>query len=191
MARIENVAIIGAGGHVGSFIVDALVEQGKHKITAITRTDSKATMPSGLAAMKTVDYSNHKSLVEALKGQDMLIITLGVMAKPDTQQKLVDACKDAGVKYVMPNEWGQNPALNEQMGKDVMLGTGRQEVRAYIEKVGLTWIGLCCSFCKFLGLPKYIRPMLTIARVRVQSLRRRDALRLRLPREETHPLRRR
>ena len=171
MAPIENVAIIGAGGHVGGFVVKTLVEQGKHKVTAITRADSKATMPSGLTSTKTVDYSDHKTLVEALKGQDILIITLGVMAKPDTQNKLVDACKDAGVKYVMPNEWGQDPALNEQMGKDVMLGTGRQEVRAYIEKAGLTWIGLCCSFCTFPATSTTVTSMLMVFRVRVQPIR--------------------
>lgn len=152
MSPIKNVAIVGAGGHVGQYIVDGLVKQGKHTVTAITRPDSTSAMPSGLHAVKKADYSNHDSLVEALGGQDFLIITMGHMAEKGSQQKLVDAAKDAGVKYIMPNEWGVDHALNEQMGRDTMLGPALQAAREYIEKAGLTWIALSCSFCTSMSL---------------------------------------
>ncbi|KAK5126019.1 hypothetical protein LTR85_011374 [Meristemomyces frigidus] len=146
MPSVQNIAIVGAGGNVGSQIVGALLKQGKHKVTAITRLDSTSSMPAGLQDVKKADYNDHDSLVKALSGQDFLIITMGVMAAKDTQQKLVDAAKDAGVQYVMPNEWGLDAAQNEQLGKDTMLGPGQLAVREYIEKAGLIWIGLACGF---------------------------------------------
>lgn len=53
-----------------------------------------------------VDYSNETSLVEALKGQDCLIITLGRAAAPNAQSQLVQAAAKAGVSYIIPNLWG-------------------------------------------------------------------------------------
>lgn len=70
---------------------------------------------------KSVDYNNHASLVEGLKGQDALIITMATTAPKDTQQKLVAAAKDAGVQWIVPNEWGfsfNDP--EDQFGKDIM-----------------------------------------------------------------------
>ncbi|KAK4543266.1 hypothetical protein LTR36_005816 [Oleoguttula mirabilis] len=146
MPPVHNVAIVGAGGRIGGQIVEALVKQGKHKVTAITRPDSTSSMPAGLHDIKKADYSDHDSLVKALSGQDFLIITMGIMAAKDSQQKLVDAAKEAGIKYIMPNEWGMDVAQNEQLGNDTMLGPGHLAMREYIEKAGLTWISMACGF---------------------------------------------
>ena len=149
--HVSNIAIVGAGGRSGTFMVEALVSGGKHKVTAITRPDSKAALPSGLHGVKKVDYSSHQSLVDALQGQDVLIITMAVFAPKDTQTKLIDAAVEAGVPFIMPNEWGgdRNTINNEQAGKDVFLGEGIRNIRAYIEKVGgdkTRWISLACGF---------------------------------------------
>lgn len=103
---VRNVAIVGAGGRSGSAIVRALTAGGKHKVTAITRPDSTNTMPAGIHEVKRVNYDSQASIVEALKGQDVLIITLHVMAPPESQTRLIDAAVEAGVKWIIPNEWG-------------------------------------------------------------------------------------
>ncbi|EMD00615.1 hypothetical protein BAUCODRAFT_62406 [Baudoinia panamericana UAMH 10762] len=144
---IENVAIVGAGGHVGSYMSKALVEGGKHKVTAITRPDSTAKIPTGVARAE-VDYSSHDSLVEALKGQDFLIITMNVMAPPGSQEKLVDAALDAGIKFIMPNEYGGKYS-DEKYAQEVVLGMSALKVRRYIEEKGgnnMHWIALSCAF---------------------------------------------
>jgi tryptophan synthase beta chain len=141
----ENVAIIGAGGQVGGFIARALIEQGKHKVTAITCPDSKSEMPSGLHNIAKADYDDRDALAAALKGQEILVITLGIGAAKDSQMKLVDAAAAAGVKVVMPNEWGGDYA-NETYGNDVGIGPGIKAVREYIEKAGLARITLACGF---------------------------------------------
>lgn len=51
----------------------------------------------------SVDYDNQESLVSALKGQDLLVITLSLSSPPGTHTKLVKAAAEAGVPYVVPN----------------------------------------------------------------------------------------
>jgi uncharacterized protein YbjT (DUF2867 family) len=67
---------------------------------------------------KFVDYSKPETLVEALKGQDALVITLGVQAPKGTDTQLINAAEEAGVKWILPNEWGPDSA-NESLVKDV------------------------------------------------------------------------
>jgi hypothetical protein len=81
------------------------VETGKHTVTALTRADSKGEIPSGVEAIK-VDYDDEASLVEALKGQQFLIITLGVRVPEAVHDKIVAAAGKAGVPYVLPNSYG-------------------------------------------------------------------------------------
>lgn len=144
--HLKSIAIVGAGGQFGKFITRALIEQGKHRITAITRANSNATIPQGVHDIKQVDYDSHTSLVEALKGHDALIITMNVLAGPTAQASLIAAAKDAGVKWIMPNEYGIDPAHNNQLGEDTKMGPGLLAVREQIEKAGLNWVGLSCGF---------------------------------------------
>ena len=90
----------------------SLLETGKHTVTAITRHDSTTKLPEGVIPAK-VDYSKPETIVEALKSQDAFIITLGVSATKDIDQMLVQAAADAGVPWILPNEWGPD---NEDEG---------------------------------------------------------------------------
>lgn len=142
---IEKVAIVGAGGRVGKFIVEELLKTGKHTVTAITRTDGKNVLPSGVRIAK-VDYSDPSSLISALQGQDALIITMSVFAPPDTQTKLIEAAAAANVPWVLPNEFGGDP-LNVEQGKDSFLGARKAKYREHIEELGKSsWIGIACGF---------------------------------------------
>lgn len=105
-----------AGGTVGKYIAQELVKTGKHIVTALTRSGSTNKLPDG-AIPVTVDYDNEASLVEAMKGHQILIITLAVSAPPGTQSKLIKAASKAGVPYVMPNAWGTDP-LNQKLMQD-------------------------------------------------------------------------
>ena len=146
--HIENVAIVGAAGRSGGAISDALIKGKKHRVTAITRPDSTNKMPSGLHDIKTTGYDDHALLVKALEGQDALIITMSVTAPPESQTKLIDAAVEAGVKWIMPNEWGYDLS-KDNTGDDIMPRARRVAVREYLDKVGTKqtqWITLCCGF---------------------------------------------
>jgi hypothetical protein len=133
-----------AGGQVGSFIVAELQKKSFH-ITAITREGSSNT-PSEGVEIKTVNYENPSTIVDALKGQDALIITMAVTAPPDTQAILIKAAADAGVPWLLPNEFGMDDT-NQKAGDESLIAPPKRQVRQYIEQLGVSkWIGIATSF---------------------------------------------
>lgn len=100
-------------------MTEALLKTGKHTITAITRVDSQNKLPEGVISKK-VDYSRPETLVEALRGQDALVITLSGYTPKETEIQLVSAAGEAGVAWILPNEWSPDTA-NEAMVKDVFV----------------------------------------------------------------------
>ncbi|KAJ5545634.1 hypothetical protein N7494_003219 [Penicillium frequentans] len=102
---IKNVAIVGATGRIGGAFAKALAKTGKHNVTALVREDSKGTLPEGVDVIR-VNYDDEASIVNALKGQQFLAITLGVQAPSDLHAKIAAAAGKAGVTYVMPNTFG-------------------------------------------------------------------------------------
>ena len=95
----------------------ALLKTGKHTVTAITRAGGQSNLPEGLNA-KEVDYSKPETLVEALKDQDALVITLSGYAPKDTETQLVRAAGAAGVPWILPNDWSPD-STNEALLKDM------------------------------------------------------------------------
>ncbi|CAF9920864.1 MAG: hypothetical protein ALECFALPRED_001648 [Alectoria fallacina] len=145
--HVEKVAVVGAGGRIGKFIVEELLKVGKHKVTAITRAESTSTstVPAGVE-VKKVDYADQASLVEALRGQDALVITMGARAPPQPQMRLIDAAAAANVPWVFPNEYGYDHA-HPGLFKDIPIGEKHAGFRAHIEKLGKSaWIGVACDF---------------------------------------------
>ncbi|KAL8713139.1 MAG: hypothetical protein Q9220_002660 [cf. Caloplaca sp. 1 TL-2023] len=143
--HIKNVAIVGAAGWSGSYMVQEILKLGKQTVTAITREGSKNAMPAGVQ-VKKVNYDDTASLVEALKGQDALIITMGTRAPPDQQNKLIEAAAEAGVPWVLPNEFG-NDNDNEKLRNENIVGAHSVKYRALIEKLGKSsWVAVSCGF---------------------------------------------
>ncbi|KIV76988.1 hypothetical protein PV11_08831 [Exophiala sideris] len=151
MARIEKIAVVGAGGRIGSAIVKELLGSGKHTVTAVTRKGSKSALPQGIQVTE-VDYdSDDQGLVSALKGQQFLIITLSVAAPAKVHNMIVSAAGEAGVRYVMPNIYGgdiQNPAVMQES----MNGKAYRDRLADFEGVAACWIALVCGFWYEFGL---------------------------------------
>ncbi|KAK9320538.1 hypothetical protein V1517DRAFT_264202 [Lipomyces orientalis] len=145
--RIEKVAIVGAGGQVGKHIAEHLLKTGKHVLTAIARPSSTSKLPEGVQVVR-VDYSgdDDAALVEALRGQQVLIITMAVAAPNDTISKLVRAAAKAGVPYVLPN-WFGHDAANNTLCDDSLLSRNRDHICAEIENLGVSsYVLLVCNF---------------------------------------------
>lgn len=119
-----------AGGNSGSFMAQSLIDTGRFNVTALTRPDSTSKLPAGIKVAKASN-DDHDALVAALRGQDALLITLGVMAPADTHGKLVRAAADAGVPWVLPNDWGfdteNDDCVNDIPGAS-KVPNGRKEV---------------------------------------------------------------
>ncbi|KAL0477780.1 hypothetical protein AKO1_005231 [Acrasis kona] len=136
---IKNVAVVGASGNSGSYMTECLIKTGKHIVTAITRGGAEQTLPSGIHHVKSVDYNNPQTIVDALRGQDALVITLGTRAPHDTQSKLIEAAAEAGVQWILPNGWSpdSNPdGPSAGCVKDVFPFAAKTDVREFIKKIG-------------------------------------------------------
>ncbi|KAH7104320.1 hypothetical protein BKA62DRAFT_694272 [Auriculariales sp. MPI-PUGE-AT-0066] len=146
--RITKVAIVGVGGHIGQYIVAALLSAGKVTVTAVTRADSTSTIPPGVQAA-VVDYNDPESLSAALRDQDVLIVTLGGRVPQDTHTKLNEAAARAGVPFIVPNQWGgDSTGRNDpDIYKDLPMFAGQPAIQKHISSLGVSsWIGLATGF---------------------------------------------
>jgi NmrA-like family len=114
------------------------------ELTAITRKESKSVIPDGIKVAK-VDYADQSSLVAALRGQEVLVITMNPR-ESEAQGKLIEAAAAAEVPWVLPNEFGFDPS-EKTLGREAFLGPVQDAARKKIEDLGKSaWIGFCCSF---------------------------------------------
>ncbi|OCK76863.1 NAD(P)-binding protein [Lepidopterella palustris CBS 459.81] len=143
--RIEKVAIVGASGRLGKHFAEELLKTGKHTVTAVTRTDSKGTLPAGVKVAQVNYDDDGQSLVSALQGQQFLIITLSIRAPPDTHSKLVRAAAKAGVPYIMPNAYGFD-ILNKSLREEDLYGATSLQHCVEIEKLGISYVAMVCGF---------------------------------------------
>ncbi|KAJ3128819.1 hypothetical protein HK098_003361 [Nowakowskiella sp. JEL0407] len=142
---IRNVAIVGAGGQIGKFIVDAILANKKQVVTAITRKESTTMFPQGVT-VKQIDYEDQASIISALQGQDALVITMNVAAPAGQNAKLIEAAAEAGVPWIIPDEYGNDLSI-ESLSKDSMLAAAKKADRDLIERLGKSsWVGVACNF---------------------------------------------
>ncbi|CZR42683.1 related to 2`-hydroxyisoflavone reductase [Fusarium proliferatum ET1] len=103
MTSFQNVALLGKG-MLGTAILEQLVRSG-YAVTLLSRDPSNIEgVPSDVKVVQ-VDYSSKDSLVQALKGQDAAIATLGGAALAG-QKLIIDASIEAGVKRYIPSDFG-------------------------------------------------------------------------------------
>jgi len=132
---------------VGKHIAEHLLKTGRHVVTAIARPSSTSKLPEGVQVAR-VDYSgdDDAALVEALRGQQVLIITMSVAAPSNAVSKLVRAAAKAGVPYILPN-WFGHDAANDTLCNDSLLSHNRNSICAEIESLGISsYLLLVCSF---------------------------------------------
>ncbi|KAJ2905881.1 hypothetical protein MKZ38_003889 [Zalerion maritima] len=154
MTSFKNIAVVGGAGNLGPAIVKALLDA-DFNVTALSREGSTSTFPSGVT-VKKVNYDSSDSVTAALEGQDALV---SVIASPaiKNQIALVDAAIAAGVKRIIPSEFGINTRVaNGAIAK--ILSAKVQTVDYLMEKAksvpGFTWTGLANSLFFDWGLTR-------------------------------------
>jgi len=132
MSSFKKVIVVGAGGNVGVPILNALIQSGKFDLTVLARPTSSYTAPSGVKLVKA-SFEDHQGLVDAFKGQEAAVFTFGDLPNiAKNSQLLIDAAIDAGVKRVLPSEYGGD--LSNSPGKDQQIFGGKQAVNAYLRE---------------------------------------------------------
>jgi uncharacterized protein YbjT (DUF2867 family) len=136
----RKIAMVGATGTVGSPTLAALIETNIHTITAVTRSESTAEFPSGVHVKKG-DYANHAFLVSALKDQDVLIMQLNMFPQAmDAQIALIEAAAEAGVRWVLPTEFGSD--INSSLAQEFPMMSMKKKYRDLIEEKGMNWVAI-------------------------------------------------
>ncbi|KAJ3467964.1 hypothetical protein MRS44_005528 [Fusarium solani] len=135
-----------ATGQIGKVFTEHLLKSpGNQTVTALTRKGSNTTVPDGVK-LAHVDYDDEATLIEALKGQDFLVITMALTAPPDTHSKIVRAAGKAGVPYIVPNAYGVNFYAKPKMQEDIEALKYIYASVKEIEEVGSQWLGITPNF---------------------------------------------
>ncbi|KAH8829737.1 hypothetical protein DL96DRAFT_1706586 [Flagelloscypha sp. PMI_526] len=100
---VTNIIVLGAGGNLGSPVVEALLASQKFYVSVLTRPESKSTFPSDVKVV-TAEYTL-PSLQVAFSGQDVVLAVVGAGGFA-SQKIIVDAAIAAGVKRFIPSEFG-------------------------------------------------------------------------------------
>ncbi|XP_010255703.1 PREDICTED: isoflavone reductase homolog [Nelumbo nucifera] len=163
----RKILVVGGTGYLGKRIVKASLAQG-HPTYVLQRPEigldiDKLQMLLSFkeqgALLISASFSDHQSLVDAVKQVDVVISTMsGVHFRSHNlllQLKLVDAIKQAGnVKRFFPSEFGIDPA---RMGHAIEPGRvsfdEKMAVRKAIEEAGIpfTYISANCFAGYFAG----------------------------------------
>ncbi|XP_076938319.1 isoflavone reductase homolog [Bidens hawaiensis] len=163
----SKILVVGGTGYFGKRIVKASLAQG-HPTYVLMRREigfeiEKLQMLLSFkeqgARLVEGSFSDHQSLVDAVKQVDVVICTMsGVQFRSHNillQLKLVDAIKEAGnIKRFVPSEFGLDPSRMEhtlEYGKETF--TDKMVIRKAIEdaKIPYTYISANCLGGYFVG----------------------------------------
>lgn len=103
---LRNILIVGAGGtNIGHYLAHALASDTSFNLSILSRTSSKSSYPKEAKILTIPDKPTHADYVQAFKGQDAVISCLGYEGKK-TEETMIDAAVEAGVKRFFPSEYG-------------------------------------------------------------------------------------
>ncbi|KAK4548125.1 hypothetical protein LTR36_009994 [Oleoguttula mirabilis] len=128
MASIQKIVLAGATGSLGKPMLEALLDA-KYEVTVFTRLTSDHTFPPDIKVVK-VDYTDVEGLTAALQGTDALIITVTTGAVGQ-QKYIVDAAVAAGIKRIIPSEFGCD--ISNPKARALPVYARKVEIEEYIE----------------------------------------------------------
>ncbi|KAM3317770.1 hypothetical protein ACQJBY_035465 [Aegilops geniculata] len=147
----SRVLVIGGTGHIGKHIVAASARHG-HSTSVLIRDVApsdpakmqllKSFIDSGVALIKG-DLFDHGSLVNAIKGVDVVVSAVGPRQLVE-QSRIVMAIKEAGnVKRFLPSEFGSDVERVHTVDPAATLYAGKVSLRRLIEAEGIPHTYVC------------------------------------------------
>ncbi|KAF8590766.1 NAD-P-binding protein [Ramaria rubella] len=112
MSSYKSFAIVGFGV-VGALLAEEFLNDHAskgYKLRVLTRSKDKPELQAISAKgvdVLPVDYSSQKSIIDALKGSEVVLSALRDDGL-DIQTNVIRAAKDANVKLFVPSEYGRN-----------------------------------------------------------------------------------
>ena len=145
---IRTVALVGASGNLGPFILEALQTSSILQMTVLVRESSKSKFPDSVKVQRIPDdLSPPEALVDVLTGQDALVLAFSGGSTAESKL-FIDAAITAGVKRIVPADYGSCDSSNRRSLDIIPLYKEKEKVRNYlIERQGqgagrLSWTSL-------------------------------------------------
>lgn len=133
---IVKVTLVGATGSLGAPILDALVGAGSFQVTVLQRVSSKSK-PEHLNQIRVETISDGlpiDELTEKLRGQDAVVVCY--KAKDSSEQiKFGEAAAAAGVKRLIPADFGSCDSSGKRERELVKLFDYKQKIRESLQKL--------------------------------------------------------
>ena len=144
---IKSVVLIGADGNLGPSIYAALIEN-NFDVTVLKRqsSKSKSTYPRQAAVSDAFEVAE---LAEVFKGHDAVVVTVRG-AEIALQNRIADAAVRAGVKRIIPADFGSVDSSSALTQELVPLYVQKSKTRHYLIELaekhpGFTWTSLVCG----------------------------------------------
>jgi hypothetical protein len=111
-------------------VLKALVASGKD-VTVFSRSSSASVFPEGAQVLRG-DYEDQTFLRDGFMGIDALVLCVGTLI-PATQVPIIDAAISAGVKWIIPSEFGTDSG-NSEYAAEVPIIPPKVAVQKYLDE---------------------------------------------------------
>lgn len=138
---LRSIALIGANGRLGPSVLKALLSTKDFDISVISRASSKSvysstvnviTIPDDLFSQPTAKAV--EKLTDALEGQDALVVTMAG-SKTAEQKLLAEACVKAGVRHMIPADFGSCDSADDYTLELLPLFAGKAKLREHLQQL--------------------------------------------------------
>ncbi|TVY83294.1 hypothetical protein LSUE1_G001559 [Lachnellula suecica] len=129
----KKVALAGASGNLGSVVLKELIKSNLFEITVLSRASSTFKYPPEVKEIKA-DFESLESLTTALKGQQALVSTVASLGVK-SQKLLIDAAVQAGVKRIIPSEFGCD--LHNAKARTLPVYAAKVEIEKYLDELAV------------------------------------------------------
>ncbi|KAL9614478.1 MAG: hypothetical protein Q9167_001006 [Letrouitia subvulpina] len=142
----KSVIVVGATGHLGPHIISALSSNSTFSISILSRQSSPSKFGPHITVYPIDDSYSHHLLLAAFKDKDAVINLLPCYFSEDIPRikKVADAAVEAGVKRIIPGEFGCDTQDDEVL-EAIPAFESKREVIGYLrekEVEGLSWIAI-------------------------------------------------
>ncbi|KAI0597603.1 NmrA-like family protein [Biscogniauxia sp. FL1348] len=150
---IHNVALVGANGNLGTEVLRALVSSGTFTTTVVKRQSSTSVPGSETGANVRIvsvdDTLSLESLTAAFKGQDA-VVTCFPLRDPSQHLRIADAAAAAGVRRVIPADYGSCDSSSPRAQELVPLFKNKTAVRERLQEIAaadskFSWTSIVCG----------------------------------------------
>ncbi|KAJ1850164.1 hypothetical protein LPJ73_003577 [Coemansia sp. RSA 2703] len=117
-APYNKIVVVGSSGTLASYFIDAFKQAGNEfQVTLLTRPQSVNKLKQQVSNLpqfniRPVDYTNEAELVDALRGQEVLLSLLAIEGLSQ-QINIIRAAQKAQVKWIIPSEFGLDNSHSE------------------------------------------------------------------------------